>query len=174
MFLLINVLQARYKAKRVFAVFGVPLWPPLPCSSLVWVFSAILYPHLLSLFNVLQARNNTNRVFAVFGVYVVASSALFHGAKALIKGLFRRLPHKGPLQPSLPVVFAADVLLPTAFFGPYLAAYTAIQILLQAAKDKVCWRALPGDIIGLAAARASAGFRLGPDLASYTIRQVLL
>jgi hypothetical protein len=92
---------------------------------------------LCSYYNVPQARNNTNRVFAIFGVYVVASSALFHGAKAIIKGLFRRLPHKGPLQPSLPVVFAADVLLPTAFFGPYLAAYTAIQILLQAAKDKV-------------------------------------
>lgn len=79
----------------------------------------------------LQAHDNLNRVFVAFGAYVAATCGAMHIAKKAVKWVAWRLPFGGKKVAGPAVAFTADVLLPTSFFGPWLATYVIVKIVVQ-------------------------------------------
>lgn len=98
--------------------------------QLVQVTSATLF--------LLQAHSNLNRVFAAFGVYVAATCGAMHYTKRAVKWLAWRLPWGGKKVAGPAVTFTADVLLPTPFFGPWLATYVVLRIIITVRSSMAC------------------------------------
>lgn len=90
-----------------------------------------------------QAHANANRVFVVFGCYVLVTSAALSAGKRLLKGLLAHTPLLGRLL-RRPVGWALDNMFPVQFFGPYLAAYIAVRLVVDAAMERVGGAAVLG------------------------------
>lgn len=78
----------------------------------------------------MQAENNMNKVFVLIGVFVASTTGVFHACKAVLKFFARRF-RIGKVCLGQPLVATADVLLPSAFFGPYIAMYVVAKVAVN-------------------------------------------